>query len=166
MDKDKKLDREPPELNLLPFMNLMTLLIPFLLVSIQFMNLAVVDVSQPAIAPARATSPPPEPAEDLELKIAITQTEYVVAGNTDRLDPAVTLQAGEVEALARLLREVRDAVPAACDGVAGPVPEACNVIVAPEGDVPYQAMITAMDAAREDDAGLLFPYAVVAAGVF
>ena len=36
---------EPPELNLLPFMNLMTLLIPFLLVSIQFVTLAVIDSS-------------------------------------------------------------------------------------------------------------------------
>lgn len=75
-------DLEPPELNLLPFMNLMTLLIPFLLVSIQFVTLAVIDSSLPAIGQ-------PQPSEDkdedeippLNLTVGVTDEGFTVAGS-------------------------------------------------------------------------------------
>jgi len=72
----------PPELNLLPFMNLMTLLIPFLLVSIQFVTLAVIDSSLPAIG---QPNPSDEKKEDdtppLNLTVGVTDEGYTIAGS-------------------------------------------------------------------------------------
>ena len=48
-DRRRSRTADEVSLNLLPFMNLMTLLIPFLLASIQFVSLAVIDSSLPAI---------------------------------------------------------------------------------------------------------------------
>lgn len=77
---------EPPELNLLPFMNLMTLLIPFLLVSIQFVTLAVIDSSLPAIGQPQ---PSEEKDEDeippLNLTVGITEDGFTVAGSAPML---------------------------------------------------------------------------------
>jgi len=158
------------DLNLLPFMNLMTLLIPFLLASIQFMTLAVVDVSMPAIAPVRTTTPPeatPEPP--LELTIGITETEYLVAGRADRLAEPVAIPIGELGELTALMKEVRAERPADCDARADRgtwvPPELCNVIVAPGLGVLYERIIEVMDASRETEEQTLFPYVVVAGGV-
>jgi biopolymer transport protein ExbD len=158
------------DLNLLPFMNLMTLLIPFLLASIQFMTLAVVDVSMPSIAPVRTTTPPdatPEPP--LELTIGITESEFVVRGKTERLAEPATIPIDDLAGLTALMVEVREERPAACDppgtrsGWAPP--EACNVILAPDSNVLYERVIEAMDATRETQEITLFPYVVVAGGV-
>jgi biopolymer transport protein TolR len=73
---------EEIELNLLPFMNLMTLLIPFLLASVQFVTLAVIDSSLPAIG-----QPDPSKQKDkdekppLNLTIGITEEGFTVAGS-------------------------------------------------------------------------------------
>jgi hypothetical protein len=80
--KKKTISQEPPELNLMAFMSLMTLLIPFLLVSIQFVTLAVIDSSLPAIGQ-------PKPSDDkdkddtppLNLTVGITDEGYTVAGS-------------------------------------------------------------------------------------
>ena len=49
-------------------------------------------------------------------------------------------------------------------------PEEQNVILVPESEVPYEVLIMAMDASRQDpdvsgEAGALFPYVVIAGGV-
>lgn len=73
---------EELELNLLPFMNLMTLLIPFLLASVQFVTLAVIDSSLPAIG---APDPSKQKDEDekppLNLTIGVTDEGFTVAGS-------------------------------------------------------------------------------------
>lgn len=160
----------PIDLNLLPFMNLMTLLIPFLLASIQFMTLAVVDVSMPSIGPARPSTPEEVPLEPpLELTIAITETEYVVAGKAERLAVPVSIPVDELAGLTELMGQLRDERPADCDaraaGSGRTPPESCNVILAPEPGVPYEVIIGVMDATRETEARSLFPYVVVAGGV-
>ena len=57
---------EEQELNLTPIMNLVTILIPFLIMAAQFVNLAVIDSTLPAIGPPQPVEeepekPPPQP---------------------------------------------------------------------------------------------------------
>jgi biopolymer transport protein ExbD len=77
-------DVEEINLNLMPFMNLMTLLIPFLLLSASFVTIAVIDSSLPAIG-----APQPKDKEDeedkeppLNLQIGITDEGFTVSGSS------------------------------------------------------------------------------------
>lgn len=82
-------DEEAEEitLNLLPFMNLMTLLIPFLLLSASFITIAVIDSSLPAIG-----APQPKDKQDeeekeppLNLQIGVTEEGFTVSGTSPLL---------------------------------------------------------------------------------
>ncbi len=80
--KKKSISRDPPELDLLAFMSLMTLLIPFLLVSIQFVTLAVIDSSLPAIGQPKPTDEQDkDDTPPLNLTVGITDEGYTVAGS-------------------------------------------------------------------------------------
>ena len=48
----KRRTQETEELNLVPIMNLVTILIPFLIMAAQFVQLAVIDSTLPAIRPS------------------------------------------------------------------------------------------------------------------
>ncbi len=85
-DRRRAQDTDPPELNLLPFMNLMTLLIPFLLVSIQFVTLAVIDSSLPAIGqPNPSDQPDEDETPPLNLTVGVTEDAFTVAGSAPLL---------------------------------------------------------------------------------
>ncbi len=70
------------ELNLTPMMNLVGILIPALLVSAAFIEIAVVNVAAPSISDA---PPPQEPPKDdkppLNLTVTVTDKGYIVAAS-------------------------------------------------------------------------------------
>jgi len=74
-------------LNLLPFMNLMTLLIPFLLLSASFITIAVIDSSLPAIGQPQPKDKTEEEDKEppLNLQIAITEDGFTVSGSSPLL---------------------------------------------------------------------------------
>jgi hypothetical protein len=78
---------EPEPLNLVPIMNLVTILIPVLLMAIKSLELAVIDTSLPAISPGGA--PPPEVQEKppLQLKLAVTNQGIRILGANEYLYP-------------------------------------------------------------------------------
>ncbi|MEE2829546.1 MAG: biopolymer transporter ExbD [Myxococcota bacterium] len=181
--------QKDPELNLMPFMNLMTLLIPFLLASIQFVALAVIDSSLPAIGQ-------PQPSDDkdkdetppLNLTIGITDEGFTVAGSAkvlgcdkspggDKKCTTVPLKNDVAYCNETFCRGDSNCVPPpSChdfrelkklvinvkkadgdgDGMpdyvkdcnAEPAPEVCNVILAPNPDIPYGVLVGVMDATR------------------
>lgn len=67
----RKTNREDP-LDLVPIMNLVTILIPFLLMSAQFVHLAVIDSTLPAIGPPQEVEKDPDDEPPLMLSVAIT----------------------------------------------------------------------------------------------
>jgi hypothetical protein len=77
MGKRAKLE---DELDLVPIMNLVTILIPFLLMASSYVSLAVIDSTLPAIG-----APPSEPQEEpeeppLNLSVLVTNAGFTVAG--------------------------------------------------------------------------------------
>ncbi|MCB0156235.1 MAG: biopolymer transporter ExbD, partial [Anaerolineae bacterium] len=72
---------EEMELNLTPMMNLIAILIPALLVSTVFVEIAVVNVSAPAIgAPSADQEEKPPDKPPLNLTVTVTDKGYTVAG--------------------------------------------------------------------------------------
>ena len=62
--------KEADELNLIPIMNLVTILIPFLLMAASFISLAVIDTTLPAIGDPTPQEEPDEPPKEPQSKTA------------------------------------------------------------------------------------------------
>ncbi|HJN74496.1 MAG TPA: biopolymer transporter ExbD [Myxococcota bacterium] len=157
----RRRDNTPGELNLVPIMNLVSILIPFLLVAAQFVNLAVVDTSLPGI---QKDSDVPEPPER-QLSVAITESQLMVLGANDVLGVedtggyAIPSEGQDLDTaeLTRVLGLVKDEAPQIED-----------LVLVPDGSISYEQLIDVMDAARSesmDEGGrLLFPNQVIAGG--
>lgn len=193
--KGKKRGDQAEELNLVPIMNLVTILIPFLLMAAQFVSYAVIDSTLPAIGPPVPVEEEPE-EKPLNLSVMITDEGFTVSGNHPELEnegggdegeeKGTTIEcltpgcsfnsenAGETAETAYDVGQLRQLLGRIKDDK----PEEKNVILVPEGDLPYEVLVMAMDATREDPDGAgqsgvddgcngrcLFPFVVIAGGV-
>ncbi len=175
--------QEAEGLNLVPVMNLVTILIPFLLMAAEFVQLAVIDSTLPQIGPIKTVEEEPE-KPPLNLSLAITEKGITVLGADAVLFPDGKPEAAEGE-------EQPPTVPCksggACTGVddydwkrltsilaqiKDEYPDDENVILVPDSRIKYEIIVKAMDASREDvdnpgpdgKPRLLFPYVVIAGG--
>jgi hypothetical protein len=172
MSKGKRaVDAE--DLDLVPIMNLVTILIPFLLMASSFVGLAVIDSTLPAIGPQPENTG--EQDKKLNLSILITDQGFTIAGaeavlGADGEDAGPTVPCTrlgcpspatyDAAELTRILSQIKDRFP-----------EEEHVIVVPEPGVPYEVVIVTMDASSSDPstkvdgkARELFPYVVIAGG--
>jgi len=164
------------ELDLVPIMNLVTILIPFLLMSAQFVSLAVIDSSLPAISTEVVETTEEDTEEKLNLQLLITDKGFTLKGASKVLaedDPengpviacteegCPTAESYNYEELTRRTALVKETWP-----------DEENVIFVPTSQVAYEVIIHSMDAMRnnpeeKDEDGkaeLLFPYVVMAGG--
>jgi biopolymer transport protein ExbD len=75
----KRKKQKDPELDLVPIMNLVTILIPFLIMAAEFIQLAVIDSSAPPIG---EPDPNQEPEEDpFSLTVTLQQDGIVIDGS-------------------------------------------------------------------------------------
>lgn len=175
-------------LDLVPIMNLVTILIPFLLMSAQFVHLAVIDSTLPAIGPPQET-PEEDDEPPLMLSIAVTDQGFTIIGDNGVVtgDPDAE---GEEAAAPVEGEEAEPTVPCTERPCSGPesydyeeltrliglikdeYPDDENVILVPESRIPYEVIVGTMDASREDretkgddgKARELFPFVVIAGG--
>lgn len=172
MARGKRGAEGDPELDLVPIMNMVTILIPFLLLSVQFVSIAVIDSTLPAIGkPTEATEEPDE--EKLNLSVLITGKGYTIAGANAVLgdgdgpgipclrDGCPSLEAYDTKTLTEKLGQIKDQFE-----------KEENVILVPDANIPYEVLIATMDATREDPdtkvddkPRTLFPFVVIAGGV-
>ena len=184
----KKRLTKAEELDLVPIMNMVTILIPFLHMGAEFITLAVIDSTLPAIGPpAEAKEVDPDEEKPLNLSIIVTRDGYTVAGNGA---DAVLKPEGSAEPEA--LPEGEAPPPTIpCKEAGCPTPESYdvgeltrllgllkdefpndeNVILVPESRILYDVLVQTMDATREDPKTkvdgkprLLFPYVIIAGG--
>lgn len=179
----KRHKQETEDLNLVPVMNLVTILIPFLLMAAEFVSLAVIDSTLPAIGPPQPVEEEPD-KPPLNLSLAITDMGITVLGADAVLHPegAPPIAEGEERPptvpcssggkctgledydwgeLTRILALIKDEYP-----------DDENVILVPDQRVKYELIVKTMDASREDrdnrgpdgEARTLFPFVVIAGG--
>lgn len=137
-----------PELDLVPVMNLVTILIPFLLMASGMVAIAVVDTSLPAQSD-KAT------ASDIESHPQILIGNHQLAvidpsgGRTDLSCSGRCQTPADIDL---------DGLTTALEGIRPT--SGTTVTLAPADGVPYELIIAVMDASREAD----FPEVVMAAG--
>jgi biopolymer transport protein ExbD len=132
--------------DLVPIMNLVTILIPFLLLSVTFVNLAVVDSTVPAIGP---TTPSPD---SLNLRVVITDRGYLVKADSPILAEGTEVEGSE--AVPTLARQVDGAYPfdelqALMVQLKAAHPDQDSVVLIPEDVVDYETVVGTMDATRD-----------------
>lgn len=181
MSKGKRTE-DAEELDLVPIMNLVTILIPFLLMASSFVTLAAIDSTLPAIGPPTESTEVDDEEEKLNLSIAITDEGFTILGSDGTLksegadgEKGATLpckragcpspDAYDTAGLTEMLADIKDRWK-----------DEENVILVPESQVSYETIIFTMDAAREDPSEkendengnsrnrLLFPNVVIAGG--
>jgi biopolymer transport protein ExbD len=164
-DRWREARNEPKELDLVPIMNLMVVLIPFLMLGAAFYHVAVI----PASLPAKVDVVSAPPADTIKVT---AQLELDANGHIHLSASAATL---DPETLARFAAELPP-TPAGADlpqlvrrlqALKAQYPKSDTLLVLPEGDLSYQQLVAALDAAREipgatedDPATPLFPVAV------
>ncbi len=134
----------PPDL--VPIMNLVTILIPFLLLSVTFVHLATVDSTLPAVGVA-----PPDP-DALGLRVVITDRGFTVRGNskllgdeTEVVDGEAVPTIGRAEDGSYRFGELQDLMVK----LKAAHPTADSVALFPEDAVDYETVVGTMDATRD-----------------
>ena len=163
-------DEGDTDLNLIPIMNLVLMLIPAILITAAFVEITVINVSAPQIGGGAPQEPQEKPDKPpLNLTIVLTDQGFTIAGaggvlGQEQEDP--NAQKGPTipmtsdgkydwPALTKKLVEIKDAFP-----------EETKVIINAEPDIKYEFLVGTMDASREtSDHRELFPDVVLSAGI-
>ena len=164
------------ELNLIPIMNLICLLIPVLLLQMAMIQIAVINVSSPQIGSGGAPKVKKKKEKPpLNLTITISDKGFYISGSggtigaekkeegaaevdPDKQNPTIAKKADgkyDYEALTKKLDEIKNEFP-----------EETRVILMAEPDTNFEILIQVMDATRQNEEDrILFPDVVLSAGL-
>lgn len=138
------------DLNLVPYLDIMVNLIMFMVTVTAYL----VQLKQaPIVAPTYGAGGGGGDQKPY-LTVAIGTTQMTVLGGGAAAG-AVTVQRGDYRELTAKLRSMKDSMPDLAD----------NLVITADRAVPYKDVVKAMDAARKDGAGDLFPNVTLAASV-
>ena len=183
MVRKKREQGELKELDLMAAMNLILILIPLLLTSMESVKIAVINVSTPQIGPSSTATPPDQKPDEKPLKLTIALTDrgitifardQVIENKDDPLGPTLPKigsdgkkescngeKGGKVYDFAKLQDKLED--------LKNQNTTEDKIIISAEPNIHYKCIINAMDASREKKDGdkkvKLFPNVVLSAGV-
>lgn len=129
------------QLNLVPFIDLLSVLISFLLMSAVWTQIARIEVKQSPNLPS--DEPPPEQEEErLDLSVIIKSSGYAVTKKGGQIIKEIEKQGDEYDAkaLSEVLKQVV---------VENPDNE--EITVTSEDSIPYQELITVMDVCLDNN---------------
>jgi biopolymer transport protein ExbD len=127
--------REAADLDVTPFMNLMIVLVPVLLLSMVFTHTSVIDLNFPG---AESSAGPVDP-DTVHLELTVRADGFVVAdgrGGVIKRLPRVD-GAYDYQELSRVMQEIKRRMP-----------EKQDIMVLLEEKTPYQTLVSVMDAVR------------------
>ena len=154
------------DLNLIPIMNLIVILIPALLLTAAFVQIAVINVSAPQIGSGVAQAPPKDKTKQLNLTIAVTDKGFTLAGvgavlgggDKGQADGPTIPKKGDgtydYDGLTKKLAQIKDSFP-----------DETKVIINAEPAIQYDVIVKVMDASREANGRTLFPDVILSAGI-
>lgn len=125
--------KEPPEMDITTFLNLMVVLVPFLLASAVFSRITILELNLPAAAAANAANKPQVTIEVIvrKSKLQIGNGRGVIA-SFPKVDGKY-----DIERLGRYLLKIK-----------GNYPDKTDATILLEPDIEYNTMVLMMDAVR------------------
>jgi len=161
-DHNEEIEEEAGELNLVPYMDIVTNIIIFLLASVvNQVPLGNINVSSPTISSgggAAQDTPPPE-KPPLNLTISVGASGFTVAASGGVLPLIAKAPTGQYNypALTAKLKEIKSNPDNA---------EETKANFSADANVPYDVVVATLDAMRQaDDGKILFPDVSFAAGI-
>jgi len=161
-DHVEEIEEEAGEINLVPYMDIVTNIIIFLLASVvNQVALGNINVSVPTIASGGSASedqPPPE-KPPLNLTVSVGASGFTVAASGGVLPIIPKMPNGQYDykALTAKLKEIKSNPDNATETKAN-----FNA----DANIPYDIVVATLDAMRQDDGGkILFPDVAFAAGI-
>lgn len=171
-----KLPQQTENINIMPLMNIIMLLIPFLIMSTEFMKLGVINSTMPKTECSDCEQKVPKTTPEkkpLRLTITISQKGFTLLTrrnkipggcdlkNLDKPHPSVTAT------LPRLQGKLNFVGLRSClEKLKKLFPKERNVIIAAEAETYYNAIVKTMDISRTTTAGKeLFPLPIIGAGI-
>jgi biopolymer transport protein TolR len=152
-------DEETGEINLVPYMDIVTNIIIFLLASVVTqVPLGNINVASPTIGsgPGDTTTTPEKPP--LNLTVTLAANGFIIAGSGAVIDPIKKLNSGEYDfdGLTNQLAEIKRTV----------APDETKATFNADAYIPYELVVKTLDAMRQDKKGkMLFPDIIFAAGI-
>ncbi len=157
-EQNEEAEEESGELNLVPYMDIVTNIIIFLLASVVHnVPLGNVNVSSPTISQGGAGAAEEPPEKPLNLTVTIGGNGFIIAASGGVLPSIPKLASGQYDfaALTTKLMEIKKEY----------LSETKATFNA-DAFLPYESVVQTLDAMREDKAGkTLFPDVVFAAGI-
>ena len=161
-------EMENGELNLVPYLDIVTNVIMFLMMTTTFAAaLADINVAAPTVSrSAEAASQSDSSKVDLNLTVSVTEKGVTIAasgavlfqdnvpGKLPTVPKVAATRDYDYAMLTRKMREIKDQFK-----------DETKVIINANPDITYETVVATMDAIRSDGALTLFPDVVLAAGV-
>ncbi len=140
-----KISKDPPELNLMPIMNLFVILIPFLLLTAAFVKNATIQLYLPNMSSEPVPQENPENnSQKINLTLAVGE-EGLQIGGADSILPVIKKiedkKTGKMVHDFKTLRETLIKIKKA-------YPETENIILMPQDETKYDLVVRLMDATR------------------
>ena len=158
----EEIEEEAGELNLVPYMDIVTNIIIFLLASVvNQVSLGNINVCSPTIAAAGSASdePPPMEKPPLNLSVTVGQSGFTVAASGGVLPVISKLPGGQYDykGLTKKLQEIKSAPDNAGE---------TKAIFSADATIPYDIVVATLDATRTtEDGKVLFPDITFSAGL-
>ena len=132
--RNRRLRRHTVQLDITAFMNLIVVLVPFLLTSVVFSRLAVLELNLPA-----AAAVPAEVKQELQLEVIIRPQALEVSDRRSGLIKRIdnNAQAYDYLALSELMQQLK-----------ARFPDKLDATILSEPQTPYDTLVQVMDAVR------------------
>jgi biopolymer transport protein ExbD len=177
MGKKKVIIEDADELNIMPLMNIIMLLIPFLIMSTEFIKIGVINVSAPKLnnASTPQTTPQKKPKKLLNLTISVTRKGFRLLTRGNQIPDGCDISPSALQGKNKDKPTI-----AKVDGkynvislkkclfkIKKEFPDEKRVIIMAEPEIKYTTISTVLDSSREKASGKsdLFPEVVLSAGV-
>ena len=134
----RRAHREAPELDITAFMNLMVVLVPFLLLSAVFSNLAILELNLPPDNDQKQADKKPKKERNFE--VIVRKDSLIVADTLGGVIKKIERKDGkqDYKALSDLLVAIKLKYP-----------KKQNISLLLEPEIPYDALVQVMDTVRE-----------------
>ena len=146
LDNWRKARKETEEMNLLPVMNLMVILIPALMLGAAFYHLGTIATSIPDNVPASDQKPPKD--VKVTMSIEILPDRLSISGSGDGLDKA-EIGRLDLTLLGGFGKRPLDKLTAHLHKVKTQYPKSDTVMIVPEAKTRYADVVSVLDASRE-----------------
>jgi biopolymer transport protein ExbD len=171
----KRIDNPFDDINIMPLMNIIMLLIPFLIMSAEFLTIGIINVDAPRINPGPVPPPPGPTEQQLNLTISVTQRGITLITRGDQISQGCDLSEEAMNSPHKQLPTIpkiddkHDYIKfhECLSKIKKVFPNEQRAIIMAEPKIKYQTIVEILDYSREINRGKndLFPKVVLSAGV-